>query len=92
MANTYRVRTRLENTLLLPFGTNHIVTFTTSDSDCLPLPDPRYLMLHATVCRIAPLSGLSGYLASGCCGQAICTSFYENEAGYWMGPSNGGWG
>jgi hypothetical protein len=57
----YRVCTlypNLEVVAILP--ANHIVTFSTTTG--LPLPDPRYLKLHATVCRVAHQSGISGYL------------------------------
>lgn len=37
-----------------------VVTFTTNTD--LPLPDPRYLKLHAAVCRIAHMSGAAEYL------------------------------
>ena len=37
-----------------------IVTFSTTTD--LPLPDPRYLKLHAVVCRVAHLSGVAEYL------------------------------
>jgi len=39
-----------------------IVTFTTATA--LDLPDPRYLRLHAAVCRVAQLSGTAQYLDS----------------------------
>ncbi|KAJ7583054.1 hypothetical protein C8J56DRAFT_956437 [Mycena floridula] len=35
---------------------SHTITFTSSDP-ALPLPDPRYLHLHAVSCRVAKLSG-----------------------------------
>ena len=37
-----------------------IVTFSTTMD--LPLPDPRYLRLHAVVCRVGHLSGVATYL------------------------------
>lgn len=39
-----------------------IVTFTTTTD--LELPDPRYLRLHAAVCRVAHMSGATEYLDS----------------------------
>jgi len=37
-----------------------IVTFTTTTNH--PLPDPRYLKLHAVVCRVGHLSGVADHL------------------------------
>ena len=37
-----------------------VVTFTTTTN--LELPNPKYLKLHAAVCRIAHMSGAAGYL------------------------------
>lgn len=42
---------------------NRVVTFTSTD-DALALPDPRYLKLHAAVCRVAHMSGAAEYLNS----------------------------
>lgn len=39
---------------------NRLVTFTSVDG--LELPDPRYLRLHATICRVAHMSGAPEYL------------------------------
>ena len=36
------------------------VTFTSQDP-ALELPDPRYLMLHAAICRVAHMSGAAEY-------------------------------
>jgi hypothetical protein len=36
---------------------NRLVTFTANDG--LDLPDPRYLKLHATICRVAHMSGVA---------------------------------
>ena len=52
--NTYTVKT------LFPTSLNRVVTFgTTAD---LELPDPRYLRLHATICRVAHMSGAARYV------------------------------
>ncbi|EDR08332.1 uncharacterized protein LACBIDRAFT_297898 [Laccaria bicolor S238N-H82] len=52
--NTYTVKT------LFPTSLNRVVTFgTTTD---LELPDPRYLRLHATICRVAHMSGAARYV------------------------------
>ncbi|KAF9483354.1 hypothetical protein BDN70DRAFT_791535, partial [Pholiota conissans] len=37
------------------------ITFTSTDLS-LPLPNSRYLRLHAAVCRVAHLSGAARYL------------------------------
>jgi hypothetical protein len=37
------------------------VTFTTSDPVRLPLPNPRYLGVHAAYCKVARLSGAGEY-------------------------------
>ncbi|PPQ69947.1 hypothetical protein CVT25_001991 [Psilocybe cyanescens] len=39
------------------------IEFTTPDPDQLPLPDPRYLALHAACARVAHLSGAGEYIA-----------------------------
>jgi hypothetical protein len=39
----------------------HVITFT-STNPALALPNPRYLELHAAVCRVAHLSGAAEYL------------------------------
>jgi hypothetical protein len=41
---------------------NLVVTFNSVDD--LALPDPRYLKLHAAVCRVARMSGAAQYLES----------------------------
>ncbi|KAF9486216.1 hypothetical protein BDN70DRAFT_902706 [Pholiota conissans] len=41
---------------------NRLITFTPRDG--LEVPDPRYLKLHAVVCRVALMSGVSKYLNS----------------------------
>jgi len=41
---------------------NRLVIFTSIDS--LDLPDPRYLRLHAAICRVARMSGAAEYLDS----------------------------
>ncbi|EFI27097.1 hypothetical protein CC1G_15227 [Coprinopsis cinerea okayama7 len=38
-------------------------TFNSTRTSTLPLPDPRYLRLHAAICRVAHLSGAAAYLA-----------------------------
>lgn len=35
---------------------------TSSTTTNLELPDPKYLKLHAAVCRVAHMSGAAGYL------------------------------
>ncbi|KXN92359.1 hypothetical protein AN958_08374, partial [Leucoagaricus sp. SymC.cos] len=60
--NTYRVRVLDPGVApLMTFPPAHIITFTSTDPH-LPLPNPKYLRLHAAVCRIAHLSGAAGYL------------------------------
>lgn len=41
-----------------------VVTFTSTDPHCLPVPDPRYLALHAACACVAHLSGAGEYLSS----------------------------
>jgi hypothetical protein len=38
------------------------VTFTTLNSETLPLPSPQLLALHATCCKVAHLSGSAEYI------------------------------
>ena len=60
--NTYIARS-LKNMFILSFFPQpHTVTFTTTTS--LELPNPKYLKLHAAVCRIAHLSGVAADLDS----------------------------
>ncbi|KAG8906721.1 hypothetical protein FRB99_006319 [Tulasnella sp. 403] len=51
---------RLVPELLLPAGT--VIELTTPDEANLPLPDPRYLALHAACAQIANVSGVAEYL------------------------------
>ena len=63
-ANTYTVVTSYPQgqiPLLQNFPQPHVVTFTSTDP-ILVLPNPRYLQLHAAVCRVAHLSGTAEYL------------------------------
>lgn len=39
-----------------------MVTFSTPDPERLPLPDPRYLALHAACARVAHMSGAAEYI------------------------------
>ena len=56
-ANTYIIRTmrRLRGVITTQ------TTFTSSDP-ALKLPDPRYLKLHAAICRVAQMSGIAQYM------------------------------
>lgn len=47
---------------LLRFLPSTQVDFTTSDPVKRPLPDPRYLKLHAACARVAHLSGAAEYI------------------------------
>ncbi|CAA7265222.1 unnamed protein product [Cyclocybe aegerita] len=59
--HTYRVRTLLPNLRgLSQLGPHPVVTFTTTTN--LELPDPKYLRLHAAVCRVAHMSSAAKYL------------------------------
>ncbi|KDQ09866.1 hypothetical protein BOTBODRAFT_147975 [Botryobasidium botryosum FD-172 SS1] len=57
--NTYTLR-RANPAYLL--GYPDIVTFTTTDPELLPLPNPRYLAYHAACARIAHMSGIVEYI------------------------------
>ena len=60
--NTYRVCTlNPNNSSLIFLPQNRTITFTTT-SAALELPDPRYLKLHAAVCRVAHMCGAAEYL------------------------------
>ena len=68
--HSYRVCTLHRNSRAVDYlPLSRIVTFTTTTD--LSLPDPRYLRvrLHATVCRVAHLSGVAGYLDAYDCEQ-----------------------
>lgn len=52
--NTHAVKT------LFPTSLNRVVTFGTPTE--LELPDPRYLRLHATICRVAHMLGAARYV------------------------------
>jgi hypothetical protein len=54
--NTYIVRTLHPDP-----DFNRVVIFTSTSPD-LELPNPKYLRLHAAVCRVAHMSGAAGYL------------------------------
>ncbi|PPQ65717.1 hypothetical protein CVT26_000334 [Gymnopilus dilepis] len=43
-------------------GFSRNIVFTTPDEERLPLPDPRYLALHAACARVAHLSGAGEYI------------------------------
>ncbi|KAF8327705.1 uncharacterized protein EI90DRAFT_3066603 [Cantharellus anzutake] len=58
-ANEYRLRT-LWSRLMVDKDT--IVTLTTPDPQCLPLPSPKYLALHAACCKVAHLSGAAEHI------------------------------
>jgi len=58
MPHTYRVCTLFPNVDAVE--SLPLVTFTTTTNH--PLPDPRYLKLHAVVCRVGHLSGVTKYL------------------------------
>ena len=60
--NTYRVcALNPNNSSLIFLPQNRIITFTTT-SAALELLDPRYLKLHAAVCRVAHMCGAAEYL------------------------------
>jgi len=60
--NTYRVcALNPNNSSLIFLPQNRIITFTTT-SAAFELPDPRYLKLHAAVCRVAHMCGAAEYL------------------------------
>lgn len=44
-----------------------MIILTTPDSVALPLPDPRYLALHAACARVVHLSGAREYIDKVCC-------------------------
>jgi hypothetical protein len=52
------IESYIGDALLLP----NEVTFTTSDHVGYPLPDPRYLELHAVCARLVHLSGTAEYI------------------------------
>ena len=60
--NTYRLCTSDPGmAALLHLPPVPIITFTPTDPN-LPLPNPEYLKLHATVCPVAHISGAADYL------------------------------
>ena len=56
-ANTYVIRSMKR---ILGVITT-VTTFTSSDPE-LELPNPRYLKLHAAICRVAHMSGIAQYM------------------------------
>ncbi|KAK0477722.1 hypothetical protein EDD18DRAFT_1087631 [Armillaria luteobubalina] len=58
--NTYTVVSTIFSVLgRLP---SRVVTFTTPNTNALPLPSPAYLVIHAACCRVAHLSGAAEYV------------------------------
>ncbi|KAK0495631.1 hypothetical protein EDD18DRAFT_1392449 [Armillaria luteobubalina] len=58
--NTYTVVSTIFSVLgRLP---SRVVTFTTPNTNALPLPSPAYLAIHAACCRVAHLSGAAEYV------------------------------
>jgi hypothetical protein len=68
--NTYTVCSTENLAFLNALPPARQVHFTT-DTD-QELPDPRYLKLHAAVCRVAHMSGAAGYLD-------LCDREYEEQ-------------
>ena len=58
MENTYAIRAT-RDFYLSSFKKNTITFQTETD---IPLPDPDYLRIHAACCRVAHLSGATGYM------------------------------
>ena len=60
----YRVSTSKHGRVFkrLGSGVREFVTFTTPDEDKYPLPDPRFLKIHAACCKVAHVSGAADYL------------------------------
>jgi hypothetical protein len=59
--NTYTIRTAVPISRLMNLPNPLVVTFTTTDNN-LELPNPKYLRIHAAVCRVAHMSGAFWYL------------------------------
>ncbi|KAK0475926.1 hypothetical protein IW261DRAFT_1493671 [Armillaria novae-zelandiae] len=58
--NTYTIVSTISSVLeRLP---SRVVTFTTPNTNVLPLPSPAYLAIHAACCRVAHLSGAAEYV------------------------------
>jgi len=58
--NTYYIALHPNMLSLALIPQPRIITFSTTTN--LELPDPKYLKLHAAVCRVAHMSGAAGYL------------------------------
>ena len=58
--NTYKLCAA--HSLIIDEGWKSTVTFTTPDSEKLPVPSATYLELHAACCRVANLSGGGKYI------------------------------
>ncbi|KDQ09867.1 hypothetical protein BOTBODRAFT_178609 [Botryobasidium botryosum FD-172 SS1] len=57
--NTYTLhKTDLDYLMNAP----NIITFSSTDPELLPLPDPRYLAHHAACARVAHMSGIAEYI------------------------------
>ncbi len=56
--NQYKPATSWGRLLTLP----EIVTFTSPDPECFPVPSPELLGLHAVCCKVAHMSGAAEYL------------------------------
>jgi len=71
--NTYTVCSTENLAFLNALPPTHQVHFTTDTGQ--ELPDPRYLKLHAAVCRVAHMSGAASYLD-------LCDREYEEQGRY----------
>ncbi|KAF8877656.1 hypothetical protein CPB84DRAFT_1794761 [Gymnopilus junonius] len=60
----YRIATTDEGVIA---GFSRDIVFTTPDEERLPVPDPRYLALHAACARVAHLSGAGEYIDEVLC-------------------------
>ena len=59
--NTYTIRTAVRIRTITTLPNPLVVTFTTTDNN-LELPNPKYLRIHAAVCRVAHMSGAAEYM------------------------------